>query len=236
MPQAIRIPGAALCAVAALALPVAAAEAAAATPVRGAPSLPPVAAGPLSPVTPQPGNAAPPEPQSAAEPQTPASPSAQPATATAQPAVGAAPGAITVTSWGFSRTSPRGMATPGPTVLPAQKGPLYVWMVLGGNQAAIAQMQSGAAPAIQIHWISATPAVSAPNEVTNLTVGRPGLASVLASEVQRTGHFTWHTWARKDTLSPGRWIVSLTDGSGQPLQCAGPTPHPCQISLEVGAG
>ncbi|MGH7095553.1 MAG: hypothetical protein ACREFB_18715, partial [Stellaceae bacterium] len=173
-------------------------------------------------------------PQSAAEP--PAATSAQAATATAQPTTAVPSGAITVTSWGLSQTPPQGSATPPPTVIPLSIGPLYVWLTLAGSQAAIDQLQSGTPLAIQIHWTRATPGAGAPDEVTNLAVGRPDLAPVLAGEVQRTGHFVWHSWARKDTLSPGRWTVSLTGASGQPLQCGTAAPHPCLMSLDVGAG
>lgn len=221
---------------AALALPVAAAAA----PPPSAPTIPPVAATPLSPVTPQPHrsppHAATPQPSAAAQPATaaPSAPGAQPASATA--AAAASPGAIAVTAWGVSQHSPRGMAEPPPSPSTVTGGPLYIWLTLDGGQAAVDQLQGGTPLGIQIHWTSQTPAVGAPDAVTNLTVGRPDLAPVLAGEVQRTGHFVWHSWARKDTLSPGRWTVSLTDASGQPLQCGTAAPRPCQISFEVGTG
>jgi hypothetical protein len=138
---------------------------------------------------------------------------------TAQPDVNAAPGSgLTVTRWGFSPV------TPG--------RPVYLSMTLDGTQAAIDQMRAGRPPTIQVHWTREA-ASGTPNLTTELTVGQPGLASALAGEVQRQGYFQWHSWASKDTLSPGQWTVSLTYPDGTPLAC-GSDRQPCRFTLNVG--
>jgi hypothetical protein len=69
--------------------------------------------------------------------------------------------------------------------------------------------------------------------VTPLSVGDPRLADRLEHEVREKGHFDWPAWARKDTLSPGRWVVSLTDPDGRTLPCAAP-PGPSHFTIEIG--
>jgi hypothetical protein len=128
---------------------------------------------------------------------------------------------ITVARWEFSP------ATPGRLV--------YLSMTLDGTQAAIDRMQAGPPLTIQVHWVrdNAAAAPGAPNLVTNLTIGRPGLAATLDGDVRRKGYFEWHTWARKDYLSPGPWTVSVTYPDGQPLTC-GPDAQPCRFTINVG--
>jgi hypothetical protein len=135
---------------------------------------------------------------------------------------------ISVSTWGFSQTGPAGP----PPVSGATTGrPIYIWFTLDGGQAAVDQLRGGSPMAIQVHWTSDSPAAHAPPLTTSLSVGRPDLAAAFQSEVQRAGSFQWHSWTRKDSLSPGRWTVSLTDPNGQPLTCG---QAPCQLSFDVG--
>jgi hypothetical protein len=135
----------------------------------------------------------------------------------AQPGANLAPDAgITVAQWGFTP------ATPG--------RPVYLSMTLDGTQAVVDRMRAGALT-IQVHWTRE--AVSgAPNLTTDLTVGQPGLASALAGEVRRQGYFEWHSWASKETLSPGQWTVSLTYPDGTPVAC-GRDRQPGRFTLNV---
>jgi hypothetical protein len=128
---------------------------------------------------------------------------------------------ITVARWVFSPTMPG--------------RPVYLSMTLDGTQAAVDRMQAGPPLTIQVHWMrdNAGAAPGAPNLVTDLTIGRPGLATTLDGDVHRKGYFEWHTWARKDNLSPGAWTVSLTYPDGQPLSC-GPDAQPCHFTINVG--
>ena len=130
-------------------------------------------------------------------------------------------GSITVARWEFSPM------TPGRSV--------YLSMTLDGTQAAIDRMQAGPPLTIQVHWTrdNAGDAPGAPNLVTDLTIGRPGLAATLDGDVRRKGYFEWHTWARKDYLSPGPWTVSVTYPDGQLLTC-GADAQPCRFSINVG--
>ena len=135
-----------------------------------------------------------------------------------EPALGSG---ITVARWEFSPTKPG--------------RPVYLSMTLDGTQAAIDHMQTGTPLMIQVHWIrdNAGTAPGAPNLVTDLTIGRPGLAATLDGDVRRKGYFEWHTWARKDYLSPGPWTVSVTYPDGQPVTC-GSDAQPCRFSINVG--
>ena len=112
---------------------------------------------------------------------------------------------------------------------------VYLSMTLDGTQKAIDRMRAGPPLTIQVHWTrdNAGSASGTPNLVTDLTIGRPGLATTLDADVRRKGYFEWHTWARKDNLSPGAWTVSVTYPDGQPLLC-GPDAHPCSFAINVG--
>jgi hypothetical protein len=105
-------------------------------------------------------------------------------------------------------------------------------MTLHGNAAALDQLRSQGRLVIQVHWQRAG-AQGAPDLVTELPVAGPGLVPALAGEVQRQGYFAWHSWAQKDTLSPGPWTVSLTGPDGQPVPCA-PQQGPCRFSFTAG--
>ena len=175
----------------------------------------PIAAGAANWVNPPPLT----EPQVSALPKT--------NTLTQQPQIGlsAQPGAnlapdsgITVAQWGFTP------ATPG--------RPVFLSMTLDGTQAAVDRMRADRPLTIQVHWMRDS-ANGAPNLTTDLTVGQPGLASALAGEVRRQGYFQWHSWASKDTLSPGTWTVSLTYPDGTPVAC-GRDRQPCRFTLNVG--
>ncbi|HTT79002.1 MAG TPA: hypothetical protein VMF86_04915 [Stellaceae bacterium] len=200
--------------------------------VRSAAALPGM---PPAPVLPPSLSTTPAPPASgAATPQQPSSPTttaAVPPEAPPQAANGApqAAGGLAVVDWGLG---PRlGSAA---TALPVGQ-PLYLWMTIAGGQAAVARLQAGPI-AIDVHWtrVAAGASSGAPDLTTRLTVGQPDLVPVYAGEVYRQGYFEWHSWARKDTLSPGAWTVSLTYGDGQPLMCGVATPRPCRFSITIG--
>jgi hypothetical protein len=113
--------------------------------------------------------------------------------------------------------------------------PLYLWIALEGAQAAIDAMRADHRLTIEVHWVreSGEAATGAPNLVTGLTIGRPGLAGTFEQQVCRKGFFEWHSWARKDTISPGTWAVSLTYPDGELLTC-GDDAKPCQFTIKVG--
>jgi hypothetical protein len=178
-----------------------------------------------SPVTQPPATQPPATQPPATQPQVSALPKA--GTPGSQPQIGlsrqtgdnaAAGSGITVARWGFS-----------PTV-PGQ--PVYLSMTLDGTQAAIERMRADHPPSIQVHWVRESES-GAPNLVTDLTIGQPGLAAALAGEIRRKGYFEWHSWARKDTLSPGTWTVSLTYPDGTPLLC-GQDAQPCRFTINIG--
>jgi hypothetical protein len=139
---------------------------------------------------------------------------------------------VAVTQWGF-RSGNRKITTASGQILASR--PLTLWMVLDGNAAAAKQIRSRGSITIDVRWMrenaGATP--GAENVVIPLTVGSRDLAGSLAAEVQRSGFFTWHTWAEKTALSPGTWDVSLTYPNGQPLACGSP-PTPCRFRITIG--
>ena len=128
---------------------------------------------------------------------------------------------VTVAQWEFSHV------TPG--------RPLYLSMTLDGTQPAIDSMRGDHPLRVEVHWVreNGETGPGAPNLVTELIIGRPGLASVLAGDVRRKGYFEWHSWARKDALSPGSWTASVTYPNGQPLLC-GQDAQPCRFTIDVG--
>jgi hypothetical protein len=171
---------------------------------------------PASPVVaPQSRGATAPPPRAAA------APAPQPTATTSSQSDLPATSGVTVEQWGFS---------------PAAPGrPVYLTMTFAGTQAAIDRMRSDRPLTVEVQWAQENggAASGAPNLVTELTIGRPGLAAALEGDVRRRGYFEWHSWARKDNLSPGRWTVSVTDGDGQPLLC-GQQAQPCRFTLDVG--
>jgi hypothetical protein len=178
----------------------------------------------------------PPEPQAAARlsPPTPLVPRAgSPVRTAAQPGSGLAQAPLAVTQWGFRGGAGAPLSAAHP--IPAGQT-LTLWMKLDGDMAAVDQIRRRGSIAIEVHWTRETAAAAAPgapNLVTRLTIGHPGLADRLAAEVRRTGFFEWHSWAEKSALSPGRWEVSLTYPDGRPLSCGNP-PTPCRLHFEVG--
>ena len=113
--------------------------------------------------------------------------------------------------------------------------PVYLSMTLDGTQEAVDGMRANHPLNIEVHWVrDAGPSpIGAPNLVTSLTIGRRDLADRFEQRVRSQGFFEWHSWARKDTLSPGDWTVSVTRPNGQPVAC-GHDGQPCQFSIHVG--
>lgn len=143
-----------------------------------------------------------------------------------------APSSLAVTHWSFR--SGDGEDVSATSRAPAGQS-LTLSFTLDGDQAALDRMRARGSIAIEVHWRRQTDssAPGAPDLVTRLTIGHPGLADRLAGEVRRTGFFKWHSWAEKTTLSPGTWSVSLTYPDGTPLACGNP-PAPCRFRIAVG--
>lgn len=166
----------------------------------------------------------------------------QPQVAALPPAPSGAttPSPVEVVQWGFASGSSRSRyRASSAAAVPGQ--PLYLWMTLGGGQAAVDRLRSEGRLAIDVHWTreGAEASAGAPNLVTEVTVGRRGMAPTFAEQVRRQGRFEWHSWVRKDALSRGRWTVSLTYPDGRPVLCVsapgGSAPGgPCRFSIDVG--
>jgi hypothetical protein len=160
-------------------------------------------------------------------------PSPQPRIA-AESGADAAPGSpVAVTRWriGHDPASARDQAFEADI---AGGGPLYLWITLNGTETAIEPMRAEGGMRIEVRWVHEDgQAPGAPNLVTPLTIGRPGLADIFERQVKREGSFEWHSWARKDTLSPGTWTVWLTHPDGRPLLC-GAAAQPCRFTVNVG--
>lgn len=143
----------------------------------------------------------------------------------------AGPG-LAVTRWSLRSADGEDIAAGGHA--PAGQ-PLTLSFTLDGNAAAVNQIRASGSIAIEVRWRrqSGAGAPGAPDLVTRLAIGQPGLADRLAAEVRRTGVFAWHGWAQKTSLSPGFWTVSLTYPDGTPLACGDP-PAPCRFRIAVG--
>lgn len=144
-----------------------------------------------------------------------------------------APGLV-VTAWSLGGNPSPAAYHSGPPEVPRGR-PFYIRLTLEGGAAALDAMQAQGGLPIVVHWTPETaPALPpAPALSTRLVVGDARFAARLAGEVAHKGRFTWHSWAEKDTLSPGRWSVSLTYPGGEPLVC-GAEQRPCRFSFEVG--
>ncbi len=130
-----------------------------------------------------------------------------------------APPPIAVTEWGFGERPSGGQpALWAGTAAPGR--PLYLWMKLDGTQAAVDRLRTEGRLAIEVHWTRDAGA-GAPNLVTELTVGRPDLAPTFAEQVRRKGSFEWHSWARKDALSRGKWARRHAAGTAAVLDYPG---------------
>lgn len=142
---------------------------------------------------------------------------------------------LEVTHWGW--TGPNGaVGGPGqrPTFDEAAGGPLDLWLDLAGNAQALSAIQDNGSVIVEVHWTHENgPAPAAPDLVTRLSVGSSAVLDRLEGEVRRRGAFLWHSWARKDTLSPGRWTVSLTYSDGRPVAC-GAAGVPCRLTVDIG--
>ena len=142
---------------------------------------------------------------------------------------------LTVVRWGFNAAARRDGS--GALVVVASAGrPLQLWLTIEGGQTAIEELQAAGRLTIAVHWQRAdkSPGPGVPDLTTELTIGRPGLAAILARQVQRQGYFQWHLWSRKDALSPGQWIVSLSYPDGAPVRCGQVAPQPCRLSVSAG--
>jgi hypothetical protein len=141
--------------------------------------------------------------------------------------------AIEVARWGFGNDLGDARKQ-GPQGNVVSSRPLYLWMTLEGTQAAVDRMRGGGLT-IEVRWMrdDGYRVAGAPNLVTSLQIGHPGLIDTFAQQVRRNGFFEWHSWARKDRLGPGRWTVSLTYPDGQPLLC-GENAQPCRFTIDVG--
>jgi hypothetical protein len=195
-------------------------------PPAGAPSIPAAAAPTTT------GSAAAPQGSQAAA-AAPTPPPAAPAAATAgqaTPAAGA-PASLLVVKWSLGA---RLQGNPNGGLAAGQ--PLYLTLTVQGGQAAVDQLHAEGGIPIIVHWTRDNDGTAngAPGLTSELTVGRPGIAPALAGEVEHQGHFEWHTWTRKDTLSPGQWSVSLTYPDGRPVMCGQSAAEPCRFSVNIG--
>ena len=150
------------------------------------------------------------------------------------PMTSAAGPPLVVSAWGLGSNPSLAAYSAAAAAIPSGR-PFYIWLKLEGNAAALDAMQAEGGLPVVVHWTpeTANAGPPAPALTTRLTVGNAGVATRLAGEVARQGHFTWHTWAEKYTLSPGRWSVSLTYPGGEPLAC-GQELRPCRFSFTVG--
>jgi len=113
---------------------------------------------------------------------------------------------LEVTRWSWTGSDgTAGGPQQRPTFDEAPGGPLYLWFKLHGGQKALDDIRGHGALTIQVHWTRTSgPSLAAPNLVIELSIGNPRVLGCLEREVRQRGYFEWHSYAEKDTLSPGR--------------------------------
>jgi hypothetical protein len=187
-----------------------------------------------------PGAVAPPHaaaspPASAGSSRAPTASRSTPATLVSTPVATApatdAAGTLAVADWRLGHVS-RPSAGEAAPAQAAPGRPIYLSMTLTGGEAAVERLRREGHLRIQVHWHNQSGG-GAPDLVTDLTVGNAGFVPTFEAQIRRKGAFEWHSWARKDRLSPGSWTVSVTDPDGQALPC-GKTGAACRISFNIG--
>ncbi|MES1153011.1 MAG: hypothetical protein ABUL54_14000 [Dongia sp.] len=121
----------------------------------------------------------------------------------------------------------------------------YFWTLLLANAATLDQLRHEGKLPIQHAWrryVGSVVLESAdPRKLEGdipLDLGTAALADRLQYEIDHTPthSFTWRTWSRKGTLTPGSWYMFLKYADGKPVICdvVNGAGVPCVYHLEVG--
>ena len=126
----------------------------------------------------------------------------------------------------------------GPVVVaPAREGPVYLWLFVRGDSAALDYLQHDAKGAIPIFvfWIrrDATGIYSDPADVVQLNVSSKDSVGLLAAQLESEGSFSWRVWSGKTNARPGLWRVRVVDKWGNPLACPTDTDAAAECDLEL---
>jgi len=93
-----------------------------------------------------------------------------------------------------------------------QKGdPIYVWMQIRGNEAAIKMLEAWQSLPVYYSWI---PAGGGQTGLVDIGIKQRHFArqiNALKWEVEKNGYFTWRTYGYSRNLSDGRWTISILD-------------------------
>jgi hypothetical protein len=122
---------------------------------------------------------------------------------------------------------------------PARPGPVYLWLTVRGDEAALQWLRDdvrGAIP-VYIFWMrrSLDGFYNDPADVVGLSVGNKDSVSLLSAQLAQEGTFSWRIWSGKTFARPGTWRVRVVDGWGGYLMCpteSDPTSE-CDLELEV---
>lgn len=125
--------------------------------------------------------------------------------------------------------------------------PLYFWMTYHGNEEALRRMQDKGSLPIRHRWsvvVGGDTSVEPPDSEyieqrsIALKVGSADrqVQQALAGELQAQDRFTWRTWSKKESVSPGFWRVDVLydDLDDTPVTCdIGGRLQPCSFTLHV---
>ena len=119
--------------------------------------------------------------------------------------------------------------------------PLYFWMRVRGNSAALDQLLTDGALPIRHKWYRYVgpvidPVQDSPSFDKELFVGaqRQSVIQALRREVEQTGYFHWRVWSVKEVVWPSVWEVRVVSADDQSLLCkVGKDLQPCQVRIRV---
>ena len=117
--------------------------------------------------------------------------------------------------------------------------PLYLWIRVRGNRAALDRLEAEGALPIRHRWYRTIGSELIDQEATfdqKLAIGsgKQSTIGALRREVEQTGYFNWRTWSNKESISPGLWEVRIVSDDGERVLCTSrATPKPCEPRIRV---
>lgn len=125
--------------------------------------------------------------------------------------------------------------------------PLYFWMTYHGGEEALQRLREKGSLPIRHRWslaIGADREVLPPDEeyteqrsiALRVGNGNTQVTQALAGQLEAAKEFTWRTWSKKESVTPGYWRVDVLydDMNDTPVTCeiAGRL-RPCSFTLRV---
>ena len=146
---------------------------------------------------------------------------------------------VTEYAWsrGVDRASREHLKPAYTSAAPAK--PLYLWIRVRGNRAALDRLVEEGALPLHHRWYRTIGSELIDEDSTfdkALGIGSSKASTLraLQREVEQTGYFNWRTWSNKASISPGWWEVRIVSDDGEMLPCrvAG-TLRPCEPRIRI---